>query len=501
MPPYLQDLVGSAGSTAGNFLWALAILVIGWIIALIIRNVLHRLLRRTTLDDKIAKVFTDAGETRSIDTAKWISQIVYYILLLIVIVAFFEKLGLTAVTVPLNAFLSTIWGWIPGLLAAGVLILVAWIVATLVRWLLRTLFAKTKLDERLASGADLEEKERPSVGNAIAEAVYWFIFLLFLPAILGALGMQGLTAPVMGMLNDILGYIPNILAAGVILLVGWFVARVVRKIVSSFLAAIGVDRFGEKVGLSAARGMATLSSLVGLIVYVLIMLGVLIAALDALAIAAISGPAIAMLEKMLAAVPGIVAAILVLVIAYFVAKLVSELVASLLAGLGFNRLLVWLKLGDEPKEGQRTPSQIVGYIVLVIIMLLAVTGAAELLGFGSMTTYVSLILAFIGRVVVALVVFGIGLYLANLTRKAVRAMAGAKGTLLGNVAWVAIVFFTGALALGQTGISEDIVKLAFGLSLGAVAIAAALAFGLGGREVAGRELESMVDSFKKDEAE
>jgi hypothetical protein len=65
---------------------------------------------------------------------------------------------------------------------------------------------------------------------------------------------------------------------------------------------------------------------------------------------------------------------------------------------------------------------------------------------------------------------------------------------------VAIVFFTGALALGQTGISEEIVTLAFGLSLGAIAIAAALAFGLGGRDVAGRELESMVDAFKVEDA-
>jgi len=495
----LDGLLSSVGSTAGNFLWALVILVVGWIIALIIRNALRRLLERTKLDDKIAKVFTDSGGTKPFDAAKWISQIVYYVLLLIVFVGFFEKLGLTAVTVPLNAFLSTIWAWIPSLLAAGVIFLVAWIVATLVRWLLRTLFDGIKLDERITRSADLEDKERPSVGHALAEAAYWFIFLLFLPVFLGALGLQGLMGPVQGVVDQILGYLPNLLWAAAILLVGWFVARVVRQIVSSFLAAIGVNRFGEKLGLSAALGRQTLSGLVGLIVYVLIMLVVLISALDALAIAAISDPAIAMLEMILGAVPGIVAAILVLIIAYFVAKLVGDLVANLLAGLGFDRLLVWLNLGDEPKEGQRTPSQIVGYIVLVIIMLMAVTGAADLLGFANMSTYVSVILGFISRIAVALVVFAIGLYLANLARKAVRAVGGTKGNLLGNIAWVAIIFFTGALALGQTGISEDIVNLAFGLSLGAVAIAAALAFGLGGREVAGRELEDMVDAFKREE--
>jgi hypothetical protein len=202
---------------------------------------------------------------------------------------------------------------------------------------------------------------------------------------------------------------------------------------------------------------------------------------------------------MLDAVPSIVAAIVVVIIAYFVAKLVSDLVANLLAGLGFDRLLVWLGLGDEPQEGQTTPSQVVGYVVLVIIMLLAITGATELLNFGSMTAYVTEILAFVSRIAVALVVFAIGLFLANLARKAIVGVAGARGRLLGTIAWIAIVFFTGALALGQTGISQSIVNLAFGLSLGALAIAAALAFGLGGQKVAARELETMVEAFKAEE--
>ena len=495
----LDGFLGTVTSTAGNFLWALVILVVGWIIALIIRNITRRLLERTTLDDRIAQVFTNASRDNPVDAARWISQLVYYILLLVVIVAFFETLGLTAVTEPLNAFLSTIWAWLPSLLAAGAIFLVAWIVATLVRWLLRTLFDGLNLDERFASSAALEDRERPSLGNALAEAAYWLILLLALPAVFAAVGLEGLLQPIQDMVGQILAYLPNILFAGIILLVGWFLARVVRNIVASFLAAIGLDRLVERWGLSRTLGTQTLSGMVGLIAYVLIMLAVLIAALDALDIEAISGPAIAMLEMMLAAVPGIVAAIIVLLIAYFVARLIGDLVANLLAGLGFDRVLVWLNLADEPRVGQRTPSEIVGYIVLVLIMLLAVTGAAELLGFGSMTAYVSAILAFVARIAVALVVFAIGLYLANLARRAVRAVAGARGNLLGNIAWVAIVFFTGALALGRTGISQDIVNLAFGLLLGAIAVAAALAFGLGGREVAGRELENMVDAFKREE--
>ena len=126
---FLDSLVGSVGTTTGNLLWALVILVVGWIIALIIRAALRGLLKRTQIDDKLVQIFTDAGETKPIDAGKWISQIVYYILLLIVFVAAFEQLGLTTVAEPLDAFLSTIWGFIPQLLAAGVLFLVACFVA------------------------------------------------------------------------------------------------------------------------------------------------------------------------------------------------------------------------------------------------------------------------------------------------------------------------------------------------------------------------------------
>lgn len=498
---FLDSLVGSVGTTTGNLLWALVILVVGWIIALIIRAALRGLLKRTQIDDKLVQIFTEAGETKPIDAGKWISQIIYYILLLIVFVAAFEQLGLTTVAEPLNAFLNTIWGFIPHLLAAGVLFLVAWIVATLVRWLLRTFFDAVKLDKHIGNQAEIEGEEPPSVGHALAEAVYWLIWLLFLPPILGALGMQSLMEPVQGVTDQLLGYLPSIVWAAAIGLVGWFVARVVRRIITSFLAAIGLDKLGERWGLDRALGTQTLSGLVGLVVYTLMLLVVLISALDALAIEAISAPAISMLQSILNAVPGIVGAIVVLVIAYFVGKLVGDLVANLLAGVGFDKLLVWLNLGQEPKEGQRTPSQIVGYVVLVVVMLFAITGAAELLGFGSMTEYVSTVLAFIWQIAIALVVFGLGLFLANLARKAVEAVGGGRGRLLGQIVWWAIVLFVGALALGQTGISQQIVNLAFGLTLAAIAFAAALAFGLGGREVAGRELEGFVSSFKEEQKE
>ena len=73
--------------------------------------------------------------------------------------------------------------------------------ATLVRWLLRTFFKAVKLDKHVGDQAEVEGEEAPSVGNALAEAAYWLVWLLFLAPILGALGMQSLMEPVQGVVD------------------------------------------------------------------------------------------------------------------------------------------------------------------------------------------------------------------------------------------------------------------------------------------------------------
>ena len=120
------------------------------------------------------------------------------------------------------------------------------------------------------------------------------------------------------MLGQVFAYLPNIVAAGLILVVGWFVARIVRRIVTGLLAAAGVDRLSERVGLGAALGRQTLSGLLGLLVYILILVPVLISALNALQIEAVTRPATNMLNTFLAAIPNIFAAAVVLAISYVV---------------------------------------------------------------------------------------------------------------------------------------------------------------------------------------
>ena len=123
----------------------------------------------------------------------------------------------------------------------------------------------------------------------------------------------------------------------------------------------------------------------------------------------------------------------------------------------------------------------------------------KLLGFSSVAELVTQFTGFAGQVVLGLIIFALGLYLANLAAQTIQASKAAQARLLALAARVSVLVLSGAMALRQMGLANEIVNLAFGLLLGAIAVAAALAFGLGGREIATRELQNWLKLPKSDE--
>jgi hypothetical protein len=495
----MDEILNQIRDAVPNALGALAILIVGWIAARALAALTRRALQRTDLDSRIARWVTGKEDAEAVPVEDWVSKGVFYLVLLFVLVAFFEALGLTLITEPLNELLRTLFDYAPRLLGAGLLLLAAWIVASVLRIIVSRALTAARVDERLGDQAGIEEERRVSLAQTLSEAVYWLVFLLFLPAVLGALELEGLLQPVQGMVDEILAFLPNLFAAGLILVVGWFVARIVQRVVANLLAAVGVDRLSEQVGVAAALGEQKLSGLIGLLLYVLILIPVLIAALDALQLEAITQPASDMLNTILGAFPAIFGAFLVLAIAYVVGRVVAGLITNLLTGLGFNAVLTRMGLGKEPKEGQRTPSEIVGYLVLVAIMFFAAIEALRLLNFELLAEGLAQFTGFAGQVILGLLIFAIGLYLANLAAKTIEASGAVQAALLALAARIAILVLAGAMALREMGLANEIVNLAFGLLLGAIAVAVALAFGLGGRDIAARELEGWLESIKSKE--
>lgn len=486
---YLANLWHQYGDSVITFAVAVLYLIGFYIAARIVRSLLSRLLLKTSIDNRFT---TTVGLREDFPVEKVIAGVVFWIIMLFGLQTFFATLALESVTEPLNALLTEIFIYLPKVGAALILLVVAWVLAALVKAAIQKGANLLRVDERLNNlDRDRQSEDESgndiSVGDSLATAGYWLVFLLFLPLVLGALEMEGLVTPLQGMFAELLTYLPNILSAVIIFVVGFFVARIVCQVVSSLLAAAGADK------LSARSGMRQkVSTLTGSVIYAFILLLVIVQALAALQVEAISAPAERMIEMIFAAVPGVIAAALVLGISWYVGRLVATLVTDLLTAAGFNGITekLGLKMGME-----RTPSEYVGYLVLVGIILFAVLGATELLNFEPLSAIVTVLIGFVVQVVLAAIILAIGIYLAGKARELI-AEAGMPGSAA-KLAQVSILVLATAMALRQLGLAEDIILLAFGLLLGALAVGTAIAIGLGGKDLAGQELQALRDRIRK----
>lgn len=474
---------------------ALLVLVVGWLVALVAAAIVRGILRRTTIENRIAASVFGEQRAARMPIEQYCASGAFWIVMLFVLIAFFDALRLPVVAGPLNALLQELGTFAPRLVGALLLTVLAALVAMLARRLVGTGLAALRADERLGTGAG------QPVASSLSEVVYWLVWLLFLPMILSTLELTGLIEPVQALLNEALAFLPNLFAAIVALVVGWFIAHLVRRIVTNLLAAAGIDRLGEHTGVSRALGHTSLSAAVGTIVYVLILVPVVIAALNALEIEAVTAPASNMLNTLLAAVPAIFAAALVLVLSYIVGRIVAELVSRALEAAGFNRGLAALGITGRPgaPEPKRTPSMIAGQLVFAGILLFATIEAAGLLGFTALQVLLSSFLVLAGRVLLGLVIFGVGLFLADLAGRTVAASGVTNARLLATAARVAVLVLTSAMALRQMGLANEIINLAFGLVVGAIAVAFAIAFGFGAREAAGRQVEEWTRTYGKEQ--
>lgn len=214
----------------------------------------------------------------------------------------------------------------------------------------------------------------------------------------------------------------------------------------------------------------------------------------------------ATLAGIVAFLPSLLGALLILVVGYIVAKLVEKATDAILERLRFDQAL---DRGGVTAALKRTgtrldPSSIVARLVFWTIMLVAVLMAANALGLTAVATMFDRIVAFIPNVIVAVLIVVFGMLIGEFVKDLIAASMGRVGgaMVMSKVAKAAIVTVAVFMALDQLQIARNIVTMAFTLVIGAAALAAGLAFGLGNRELAGEYMRRWVErgSEKVDEA-
>jgi hypothetical protein len=384
--------------------------------------------------------------------------------------------------------------WGPKVLIAILILIATWIVARAVKWALQKAIDRTPALKRHVSGPPDE-----TVGHQIGTIAKLIIWLVGIMAALLFLGIAQILAPINELVTEIFAFLPRLIGAGLIFFVGLIVARIVKRLVETVLVAANIDGLLARAGIGSTEGTvrtspnavpagaapaatrASLARAAGVLVYALIIIPVAIAALQVLGIEAISGPAIAMLNEILAAIPRVLAAALWIGIAFIAARFLKTIIEAILPPTGFDDAI--RSTGVLPASA--FPSRIVANIAMITIILAASIEAAQQLGGDQIAIFLAQVTALGGKVIFGTLIIVVGVFLARIVANLVGSGTGEGGFAQTIIRYAIIALFT-AIGLTFMGLADQIVILAFGLILGSGAVATALAFGLGGRDAAGR---------------
>ncbi len=392
-------------------------------------------------------------------------------------------------------FINSFFYQIPDVVFAILLLIVAFVAAKIVKSLVIKLLKAVNAEKFLNKLGVKDTVTNTSI-EFVAKLAYFVTFLLFLPGVLDKLGMTSVASPITSMVHSFLGFIPKLIAAGIIVAVGLFIANIVKDLLTSVLKAVKVDTLQEKAGIEASEN-TSFSSIIANVIYGVIVLIVITAALEQLGIAAISEPANAVVTSIFDMIPSILAAIVIIAAGVFIAKLVSKLLESLLAGVGADSLIE--KVTGNPAK-KVSLSKVISAVVKYVLVIIFLVQGINVLNLPVLTEIGAAVIGYMPAVLSAVIILAIGIFAANTVEALIaKKFPNAKACAL--IAKVAVYVLVAFLCLSQLGVAKAIVETTFILIIAAVAVAVAIAFGVGGRTFAANTLEKLEKKIDNNDAE
>lgn len=460
---------------------AVLVLIIGWLVALWLSGAVAATAASCA---KLRKHLPGGDDESELSNAgSMAGKITYWIVMIMVVLGCMSLLQLEYAAIPLREFMTVLARYLPNVAGALLLIVIARITAGIVRAAVRNIMEKRNCD--CAVSEKLGIKKEKAAGFT-AESAGFLVYLFFLPAILNALEIYGITAPLQAMFAVALIYLPRFVAALAIIVIGLWAARIVRRGVAAALEAVKIDEAGKFLGFQKFSGhnFAVLCSWTA---WGLVVIPVVIAALTALDIAILSQSISGFLNMLLVGAGNIIGAVLILFVTYLVACLADKGMRKISCSAGIDKFLSKVGVGSE-KVSELPLSIIAGKIVMIGVLVLGALAACEILHFTGLADVIRRFAIFGGNLILSLIILLIGIAAAQflagmLNEKFDRILVYAVKT--------AVIIFAAVLALSNLNIGQAVVEISFAMILGALCLAGGLAFGLGGREFAARLLEEL----------
>ena len=204
-----------------------------------------------------------------------------------------------------------------------------------------------------------------------------------------------------------------------------------------------------------------------------------------------------MLTRILAYLPVLLGALLILIVGWIVAKIIRSIVNGVLKVVRFDVLADKAGISEVLRKGDLKISarQVVSGLVYWLIIIMVLVMVANALGLPKASDILSNLFAYVPKVIAALLVLVVAMFLASFVSGIVRIAAGnanlPKPDLLAGISRWAIIIFAVTISLAQLGIAPLLVTATFNIILGGACLALALAFGLGGKNAAERYLDEL----------
>ncbi len=365
-------------------------------------------------------------------------------------------------------------------LLGGLLMLVlGYIVSKWISRIIRKVIKRTGIDDKIQGNME--------ISTMIGKLVYFILMIIVLMSTLNIVGVgQEVLAPLNNMVSEFTSAIPNILTAGIIIYAGYFLGKIVSELIQ--FSGDSVSNFTSKMNLPEGMDLVKIAKN---IVFIMIFIPILIVGLEFLDFKAITIPATEMLSTFMNAIPSIIQAVAIIAIAVYGGKFIANMLRELLVSLKVDNLSA--KLGMDKVMSDVSLSSVLSKLAMYFITYIGIMQAIDILGLTQVGDILESIIAIAGKVFFGLLILVLGNVVANFATKLFSSTGANKFTISIMKSAIIVIFL--AMGLSAMDIADSIINLAFGLGMGAIAVAFALAFGLGGKESAGEELKKFFKKF------
>jgi len=384
----------------------------------------------------------------------------------------------------LEAFSSTMGENFPGIIVTLAILIIGIFIAKFIKNIFVSSFRKTAINKKISAG-----DSGVDIAKLLGQLIYYVILLNVILIVLERMNIKSVLDPLKDLAGQFLGYVPNIIAAGIIFYAGWILAKIAQSFVE--IATVKLDTWLDSKNLGINF---KLSKFLSTFVFAVVFIPLAIQAFGALDFDSISVPAEQMLGTFFTVMFRLIGAAVIIVVTYFVARFVTTLLGTLLDSLSVNELPA--KLGfDGLLPGNLSVVSFVQKVVMFFVMLTAFTTAVDLIGVEMLSDIFAQVLAFGGKLLIGGVIIFVGAALANVAYKKIS--SAPENKFVASIARFAILGLVLSMGLKAMGLADNIVNMAFGLTLGAIAIATAVSFGVGGIDAARTMTTSWANKLKK----